>query len=150
MIDPRGPRFGASLSTIVLAAVLVTGNGWLLAAQVAVFAIAVFAGLKASPYGRLYARFVRPRLDPPAELEDERPPRFAQAVGLAFTATGLLALVAGWSVLFYLVVAAALIAAFLNAAFGFCLGCEIYLLARRTTSRSTSRSTASVPEVTTS
>lgn len=146
MIDPRGARFAAMLTTIVLAAVLVTAQAWLLAAQVAVFAIAAFAGLRASPYSRLYAQFVRPRLGPPADLEDERPPRFAQVVGLAFSAVGLVALLAGWSVLFHVVIAAALGAAFLNAAFGFCLGCEIYLLARRITSRSTP--TAS--EVTTS
>jgi Domain of unknown function (DUF4395) len=146
MIDPRGQRFAATLTAVVLAAVLVTGNGWLLAAQVAVFAIAAAAGVTASPYAQLYARLVRPRLGPPAELEDNRPPRFAQVVGLAFATTGLVALLAGWTVLFYIVVAAALVAAFLNAAFGFCLGCEIYLLARRITSRTP----ASAPEVTAS
>lgn len=145
MIDPRGPRFAAAVTTVVLAAVLVTGNAWLLAVQVAVFAIATIAGLKASPYGWIYARAVRPRLTPPAELEDPRPPRFAQAVGLVFAGVGLLALIAGWAVLFYIVIGAAVAAAFLNAAFGFCLGCEVYLLARRFTSRSST----STPEVTT-
>ncbi|HSI92563.1 MAG TPA: DUF4395 domain-containing protein [Jiangellaceae bacterium] len=146
MIDPRGPRFAAAITTAVLAAALVTGNAWLLAVQVAVFAVAAFGGLRASPYGLLYARFVRPRLAPPGELEDERPPRFAQAVGLVFGVAGLIGLVAGWTVVFHIAVAAALGAAFLNAAFGFCLGCEIYLLVRRTTSRTTS----SASEVTTS
>ncbi len=147
MIDPRGQRFAATLTTAVLAAVLVTGSGWLLAAQVAVFAVATAAGVTASPYGVIYARLVRPRLGPPGELEDARPPRFAQAVGLAFAATGLVALLAGWTVLFYVVVTAALVAAFLNAAFGFCLGCEIYLLARRATSRPATSASASAPEV---
>lgn len=146
MIDPRGQRFAATLTTAVLAAVLITGNPWVLAAQVAVFAIAAAAGVTVSPYAQVYSRLVRPRLGPPAEFEDARPPRFAQAVGLAFAATGLVALLAGWTVLFYLVVTAAFAAAFLNAAFGFCLGCEIYLLARRITSRST----PSAPEVTAS
>jgi hypothetical protein len=150
MIDPRGPRFAAAVTTVVLAAVLVTGNAWLLAAQVAVFAIATFAGLKASPYSWVYARVVRPRLTPPAELEDERPPRFAQAVGLVFAAVGLLAAIAGWAVLFYLAIGAAVAAAFLNAAFGFCLGCEVYLLARRFTSRTSTPTPTSTPEVTTS
>ena len=144
MIDPRGPRFAAAITTIVLGAVLVTANPWLLAAQVAVFAAASAGGLGASPYGRLYARLVRPRLGPPSELEDERPPRFAQAVGLAFSVTGLAGLLAGLTGLFYVVTAAAFAAAFLNAAFGFCLGCEIYLVARRITSRTS----ASQPEVT--
>lgn len=146
MIDPRGPRFTATITTAVLAAALVTGNVWLLALQVAVFAVAAFAGLRASPYSQLYARFVRPRIGPPGELEDERPPRFAQAVGLAFAAVGLVSLLAGWTVLFHVAVAAALGAAFLNAAFGYCLGCETYLLIRRITSRPTS----SASEVTTS
>lgn len=146
MIDPRGQRFAAALTTVVLAVVLITGSPWVLAAQVAVFALAAGAGVTASPYAQAYSRVVRPRLGPPAELEDARPPRFAQAVGLAFAATGLIALLAGLTVVFYIAVTAALVAAFLNAAFGFCLGCEIYLIARRITSRTT----ASAPEVTAS
>lgn len=145
MIDPRGPRFTATITSVVLAAALVTSHPWLLAAQVVVFAIATVWGVGASPYAKLYSRFVRPRLGPPAELEDERPPRFAQAVGLAFSSVGLVGLVIGLSWLFYLLIAAALVAAFLNAAFGHCLGCEVYLLARRVTSRPS----ASQPEVTT-
>ncbi|HEX6194554.1 MAG TPA: DUF4395 domain-containing protein [Jiangellaceae bacterium] len=131
MIDPRGPRFAAAITTAVLAAVLVTGNAVLLAVQVGVFAVATGFGLRAAPYGLAYARLIRPRLAPPNELEDERPPRFAQAVGLGFGTVGLLALLAGWTAVFYVAVAAALAAAFLNAAFGFCLGCEIYLLIHR-------------------
>ena len=145
MIDPRGPRFTATLTSVVLAVALVTSNPWLLAAQVAVFAIATTWGVRASPYAKLYVRFIRPRLGPPAELEDERPPRFAQAVGLAFSSVGLIGLLTGITGLFYLLIAAAFTAAFLNAAFGFCLGCEVYLLARRVLSRPS----ASQPEVTT-
>ena len=145
MIDPRGPRFTAAVTTVVLAAVLVTSNPWLLAAQVAVFAIAAIWGVGASPYAKLYTRLVRPRLGPPALLEDERPPRFAQTVGLAFSSIGLIGLLTGLTGLFYLFIAAAFAAAFLNAAFGLCLGCEIYLVARRLTSRPS----ASQPEVTT-
>jgi hypothetical protein len=146
MIDPRGPRFAATLTTIVLALVLVTSNPWLLTAQVGVFAIAAIAGLQASPYSKLFARFVRPRLAPPDTYEDERPPRFAQSVGLGFGLVGLVALLAGWSLAFYVAIGAALAAAFLNAAFSFCLGCEVYLLARRITSRTS----PTAPEVTTS
>ncbi len=131
MIDPRGQRFAAALTTVVLALVLLTGSGWLLAAQAGVFAVGAVAGVAASPYARLYARAVRPRLGPPDEYEDARPPRFAQGVGLVFAVIGLAGLLAGWTVLGYLAIGAALAAAFLNAAFGFCLGCEIYLAYRR-------------------
>jgi len=137
MIDPRGPRFAAGVTSAVLAAVLVTGSGWLLAVQVGVFAATAILGLRASPYGRLFATAIRPRIKPRDSLEDERPPRFAQAVGFAFGAVGLVGLLAGAPVLFYVAIGAAFAAAFLNAAFGFCLGCEIYLLARRITTRST-------------
>ncbi|MGH8825040.1 MAG: DUF4395 domain-containing protein [Jiangellaceae bacterium] len=137
MIDPRGQRFGAGLTTAVLAIVLLTGSTWLLAAQAAVFAVGAVAGVAATPYGRIYARAVRPRLGPPDEYEDARPPRFAQAVGLLFAVIGLAGLLAGWTVLGYLAVGAALAAAVLNAAFGFCLGCEIYLAYRRTLPRLT-------------
>lgn len=131
MIDPRGPRFAATLTSVVLATVLVTSNSWLLGAQAVVFAVGAVFGLARSPYGILFARFVRPRLAPPAELEHEAPPRFAQAVGLGFSVVGLAGYLGGVEVLAYVAVGAALGAAFLNAAFGFCLGCEVYLLLRR-------------------
>ena len=78
-IDPRGPRFSAVITTIVLAVVLVTGNAWLLGAQVAVFAVGALAGLRYAPYGLVYRYLIRPRLGPPAQTEAEAPPRFAQA-----------------------------------------------------------------------
>lgn len=130
-VDPRGLRFAAALTSIVLAAVLLTGSLWLLAAQTAVFAAAAVLGVQASPYGWLYRAVVRPRLRPPTEVEDPRPPRFAQAVGLAFALTGLVALIGGASTVGMAAVGLALGAAFLNAAFGLCLGCEAYLLLRR-------------------
>ncbi|WEO93428.1 DUF4395 domain-containing protein [Streptomyces sp. FXJ1.172] len=130
-VDPRGPRFAAVLTTLVLILVLVTDSGVLLAAQAVVFALGVVLGLRWSPYGWLYRRLVRPRLGPPQELEDERPPRFAQAVGLAFAVVGAAGYLSGATWLGIAASAAALAAAFLNAAFGYCLGCELYLLAVR-------------------
>jgi len=130
-IDPRGPRFAALVTTMVLAVVLVTGSVWLLAAQAVVFAVGAVFGLRYSPYGWLYRKLVRPRLGPPAELEAEAPPRFAQAVGLAFALIGVAGYAAGLTWLGLTATAAALAAAFLNAAFGFCLGCEMYLIIRR-------------------
>ncbi|MEW9528789.1 DUF4395 domain-containing protein [Microbispora sp. NPDC049125] len=127
-IDPRGPRFGAAITTVVLAAVLVTRSPWLLAVQTLVFALGAF---DASPYGLLFRRLVRPRLGPPAELEDAAPPRFAQVVGFGFAIAGLIGFAAGIAPLALGATAAALLAAFLNAAFGFCLGCEMYLIIRR-------------------
>jgi len=141
MIDPRGPRFAAGLTTLVLAAVLVTGGSaaatLLLALQTAVFAVGALVGLQRAPYGALFRRFVRPRLAPPAELEAEAPPRFAQLVGFGFGLVGTVAFVAGAATVGLVAVGLALAAAFLNAAFGFCLGCEIYLLARRARSART-------------
>ncbi len=128
-IDPRGPRFAAALTSAVLAAVLITGNGWLLAAQAVVFALGTRGR---SPYALVFRRVVRPRVGPPAELEHDAAVRFAQGVGLAFAIAGLVGFVAGISLLAVLATSAALAAAFLNAAFGVCLGCEAYLLVRRT------------------
>ncbi|MBO3747315.1 DUF4395 domain-containing protein [Streptosporangiaceae bacterium NEAU-GS5] len=127
-VDPRSPRFGAAITTLVLAVVLVTSSVWLLAAQTIVFALGAYGN---SPYGLVYKRFIRPRLGPPAELEDAAPPRFAQAVGLVFALAGLLGFAIGSTPLALGATAAALLAAFLNAAFGLCLGCEMYLLIRR-------------------
>ena len=126
MIDPRGARLGAALTTLVLALVLITGSVVLLALQAVVFALGA-AGR--SPYGPLWKRL---RRTPPTELEDARPPRFAQTVGLAFALVGLLG-AALWTPLFLGATAAALAAAFLNAAFGYCLGCEMYLTFKKLT-----------------
>jgi MFS family permease len=132
LVDPRGLRFVAGVTTVVLALVLVTSNGWLLAAQALVFALGAF---DQPPYGLLFRRFVRPRLGPPAELEDAAPPRFAQVVGLVFALVGVIGFAAGSTLLGLTATAFALAAAFLNAAFGICLGCELYLLYRRTINR---------------
>ncbi|NDU77904.1 DUF4395 family protein [Actinomadura sp. DSM 109109] len=134
-VDPRGPRFGASVSTVVLVVVLVTGSWALLAAQAVVFAIATFLGLRYAPYGLVFRVLVRPRLAPPAELEDEAPPRFAQGVGLAFALAGMAGYATETIWLGIGATALALAAAFLNAAFGFCLGCEMYPLFRRITAK---------------
>jgi hypothetical protein len=134
-IDPRGPRFGAAITTVVLIVVLATGWGWLLAAQAVVFAASAFSDLRLSPYGLIYRRFVRPRLAPPTELENPAPPVFAQFVGLGFALVGAVGYFAGWDVLGIAATALALAAAFLNAAFDYCLGCEFYLLLHRAAPR---------------
>ncbi|MER6438086.1 DUF4395 domain-containing protein [Streptomyces sp. NPDC001185] len=130
-IDVRGPRFGAAVTAVVLAAVLVTGSVWLLAWQTLAFALGAAGGVTRSPYGVLFKAVVRPRLGPPTGFEAPEPPRFAQAVGLGFAVVGLIghAVGAGW--LGLAATGCALAAAFLNAAFGYCLGCEMYLLVRR-------------------
>jgi hypothetical protein len=135
-VDPRGLRVVAGVTAVVLALVLVTPERvgvTLLAVQVVVFAVATFAGLHRSPWALLYATLVRPRIGPPAELEDARPPRFAQAVGLTFTVVALVAFLAGAATVGYVATAFALVAALLNAVVGLCLGCELYLVLRRLT-----------------
>lgn len=133
-IDPRGPRFAASVTSVVLAVALITGLWQVLALQALVFAIASVLGVRRSPYGYLFRRFVQPRLSPPAELEDPAPVRFAQAVGLLVTGLGLVLAAFGVPAAVEVFSALALLAAVLNAAIGLCLGCELYLrlgLARR-------------------
>jgi hypothetical protein len=126
-VDPRGPRVGAAITTVVLVVALATSNGWIVAAQAVVFGIGAIGGLKRSPYGLLFARFIRPRLGPPTELEPEGPPRFAQAVGLGFAVIGAVGYLAGVTPLGVVATGFAATAAFLNAAFGLCLGCEVQL-----------------------
>lgn len=138
VIDPRGSRFSAALTSIVLAAVLILGPGWglpLLAIQLLAFATGSLVGPRHQPYGWVFRTLVRPRLGPPAELEDARPPRFAQTVGLVFALIGFFAALAGADIMFHIAIGLALLAALLNAIFGFCLGCELYLLGRRVLAR---------------
>ena len=131
IVDSRGPRFGAAITTVVLAVVIVTGSGWLLLAQTLVFAVGALAGLRYAPYGLLYRYLVRPRLGPPSKTEAEAPPRFAQGVGLVIAGIGAIGFAIGEPVVGIVFAALALVAAFLNAAFDLCLGCQMYLLIQR-------------------
>jgi len=130
-VDVRGPRFAAWVTSAVLAVALVLGSGVLVAVQAVIFAVGAFAGLRYAPYGVLFRVFVAPRLGPAREREAEAPPRFAQFVGLLFAGSGAAGYLLGAPVLGAIATGLALVAALLNAATGFCLGCELYLTARR-------------------
>jgi len=134
-IDPRGPRFGAAITSVLLLTVVVLDLAGaslaallLLAALVALFAWGAFAGIRRHPWGALFKRLVRPRLAPPAETEDPRPPTFAQGVGFAVTGAGLVLALLGVDGAVWISAAIAFVAAFLNAAFDLCLGCRMYAL----------------------
>ncbi|MEJ6626945.1 MAG: DUF4395 domain-containing protein [Actinomycetes bacterium] len=131
LIDARGPRFSAVITTLVLAVALVTQSAVLIAIQLAVFAIGAFAGPAKTPYAVIFKKFVKPRLKGAVPTEDARPPQFAQSVGLIFVVVALAGSLLSIPALFTIAVGFALFAAFLNAAFNFCLGCEIYLVAIR-------------------
>ncbi|RWR16109.1 DUF4395 domain-containing protein [Microbacterium enclense] len=105
--------------------------GFLLLLVIALLFVWGVASPRTAPWGVLYRRVVQPRLAPPTEFEDPRPPRFAQGVGLLVTAVGLLLHLAGVPWALPIAAAAAFIAAFLNAAFGLCLGCQLYLVLQR-------------------
>ena len=146
-IDPRGPRFGASITVVLLAIDVILGlsgvstqSNTTLAQRVAdpafillviitlIFAWGAFAGIARHPYGLIFKKFIRPSLGAPTELEDPKPPTFAQLIGFIVAGAGVVLALAG--VPYGLVVAAAFafIAAFLNSVFGYCLGCQIYVL----------------------
>lgn len=131
IVDSRGPRFSAAITTVVLAVVVVTGSGWLLLAQTLVFAVGALAGLRYAPYGLVFRSLIRPRLGPPSKTEAEAPPRFAQGVGLVIAGIGAVGFAIGQPVVGIAFAALALAAAFLNAAFDLCLGCHMYLLIQR-------------------
>src|SRR5262245_59811726 len=136
-VDPRLLRFSAGATASVLAVVLLIvdvaqplGLG-LLATQVAVFAFTAFVSFQWSVWAQIFARVIWPRLGAPAELEDARPPRFAQFVGFVFTALALITFVIDVEVVGYGLTALAFGVAALNAATGLCLGCKAYHLIRR-------------------
>lgn len=134
-IDPRGPRFGAAITTVLLLVVIYLSLDTktfpsaiaLLGIIVALFAIGAFFGNAKHPYGYIFKRLVRPLLQAPKELEDPRPPQFAQLVGLLVAGTGLI--LGSFNIQLGLTIAAsaAFFAAFLNAVFNYCLGCQIWL-----------------------
>ena len=128
LIDARGPRYTAAITTIVLSAALVTESNLIIGFQFAVFLSAVLFGLRRSLYGFIYRNLIQPRLSGPVPSENEAAPRFAQLVGALFAATALLGGLTGNTTVFLIATSFALGAAFLNAAFGFCLGCQMYLI----------------------
>lgn len=143
-IDPRGARFTAAVTAALLlidvALGLVGGVAptlaervvqpafLLLVALAAIFVWSAVVGVARNPWSTLFRRLIRPRLAPPTELEDAAPPTFAQGVGALVTLIGVVLHLAGVPYGLVVFAAAAFVAAFLNAAFGYCLGCQIYLL----------------------
>ena len=128
LIDARGPRFSAGITTTVLALALITESNYLIGFQFAVFLSAVLFGLRRSIYGIIYRNLIQPRLSGPVPSENEAAPRFAQLIGALFAFVALLGGLTGNSAVFLIATSFALGAAFLNAAFGFCLGCQFYLI----------------------
>ena len=135
LIDARGPRFGAAITTVVFAAALATHNAWFVVAQAVVFAIGAFKGPQYTPYAFIYKTIVKPRLKGEVPTEEVNPPQFAQKVGLLFALVAIVGAATGLDLVFTIAVAGALGAAFLNVAFNFCLGCEFYLLLLRARSK---------------
>ncbi|HME47135.1 DUF4395 domain-containing protein [Mycobacterium sp.] len=131
-VDVRGPRFAAWVTSAVLVATLVVAAFSALAAavllflQAVVFAIGALRGPRLSPYGRVYAGLVAPRLGPVTSREPVAPLKFAQLVGFVFAVAGVIGFATGLALLGEIATAFALVAAFLNAAFGICLGCQLY------------------------
>ena len=131
LIDARGPRFSAAITSAVLATALATSNLWVIVAQAIVFAIGAFRGPQFTPYALIFKKIVKPRLKSAVATEDVRPPQFAQSVGLLFALTAIAGSVLGIPVIFTIAISFALAAAFLNAAFNYCLGCEMYVVLLR-------------------
>ena len=135
LIDVRGPRVGAAITTVVLAVALVVQGPVgiaLVAWQWLAFAISAVAGLRWSPYGNLF-RVLKRRLDlgPPPETEPEGPPRFAQACGLAVATVALASFALGATTVGWVAVGVVLALSALLALTGICIGCELYLVGQR-------------------
>jgi Domain of unknown function (DUF4395) len=132
LVDVRGPRFAAWVTTAVLVIALIVSAlsppaaAVILSLQALVFAIGAVGGPRRHPYGRVFATVVAPRLGPVKEREPVPPLKFAQLVGLIFAVVGAAGFAAGAFLVGVIASAAALVAAFLNAAFKICLGCQLY------------------------
>jgi Ca2+/Na+ antiporter len=116
---------------LLVSAVSMPATAILLGAQAVVFAITAWRGPRRGPYGMVFAHLVAPRLAPVTEREPVPPLKFAQLVGLIFAVIGVAGFATGQSVVGLAATAMALVAAFLNAAFAICLGCQLYPLIAR-------------------
>jgi hypothetical protein len=144
-VDVRGPRFVAWITTAVLVITLAASGlstsaaAVILGLQAVVFAIGAVAGPRRHPYGLVFAGLVSPRLGPVRDREPVPPLKFAQLVGLVFAAIGVAGFATGALYVGLVAAGAALVAALLNAAFGICLGCQLYPLVVRLRPAATSR-----------
>ncbi len=138
-IDPRGYRFGAAITLAVSVVALVLGAGAGGVITMGVLALLFLPGATVGPQATVQAwifkKLIRPRLDAPKETESFRPPRFAQQMGLGFSILAVVFGALSLPVLFYVFTGFVVVASFLNSVLGFCLGCEIYLLLKRATTR---------------
>jgi len=130
VIDSRAPRFNqATIGTLSVLAVA-TGWWWLLAVLAAQLWIGLSVGRRFCITCLAYFELVQPRFGE-GQLEDSRPPRFANLVGAVFLSAAAAAYGAGvvplGPVLGGLVAGLALLAAVT----GFCTGCEAYKLGCR-------------------
>lgn len=136
-VDVRGPRFAAWVTTAVLVITLIVSSlslgaaAVILGVQAVVFAIGALSGPRKHPYGLIFAKLVAPRLAPVTEKEPVPPLKFAQLVGFVFAVVGAVGFAAGLSTVGLIATGFALVAAFLNAAFAICLGCQLYPLVAR-------------------
>ena len=132
-LDTRGVRFTAAMTSVILALGLVTTSWRVMAAQTVLFGLCAFIGLQLNPWGVLYRKAVQPKLGPATEAqrEESAPVRFSQGVGFAFAIVATVGYAAEWTTLGIVANVFALVAALLNAVFGYCLGCQMYLLIRR-------------------
>jgi hypothetical protein len=138
-IDPRGPRFGAAITSVLMVLVIylsldpetITIALGIMSFSVAMFVIGTAVGPAKHPYSYVFKYLVRPALKPPTALENPTPVHFAQFVGLIVTGTGLALHLLGVTYALPVAAAAAFTAAFLNAVFAYCLGCQMYLGLKR-------------------
>jgi len=134
LIDARAPRFNQVVVGLLSLAGVVTGSWWLLALLALQLALGLTLGRRWCLACVFYFEVVQPRFGE-GRLEDSRPPRFANVVGLGVLASASLAYAAGYDALgagLGLLVAGL---ALLAAATGFCAGCTAYKVGYRLTGR---------------
>jgi len=129
LIDPRGHRFGAAFSVVLLGVAFVIGQPVIVMLIALALGVSAWFGTRYSVLGRPWPLVRRVlRIGPPAELESEFPPRFAQALGATFLGVATIAFLLGLTTLGWIVTAAVAGLQITLAATGYCLGCRLYFL----------------------
>jgi Domain of unknown function (DUF4395) len=136
MVDPRQPRFGQAVTGTVLALAFMLGWSLALPVLALILGAASLLGPRANLYAYLWRGLVKwLRLGPPGELEEAAPPRFANTVGFAFLTVASVTYAFGSDILAWTLGLIVSGLALLAAVTGLCVGCELYVLARRVGTR---------------
>ena len=126
-VNDIAARVVAAMVVVLTLSIIIIGDGWLIIVLTYGFLARVATGPTLSPIGQLATRVIAPRISSTPRLVPGPPKRFAQAIGLAFAVSALVAhYVLGLPVAARVFLGVLALFASIEAFVGFCMGCYVF------------------------